>query len=491
MPHTPINPSSEVNLPPGTDDEDMAAWLRLTLTPGIGPVTGQHLLRHLGPPDQIFRTPRSHLRTLLNKEALVSALLDDDPERERQIEQALAWRGGRRHLLALDDTRYPQALLHLTDPPLLIHAEGDLSALQQPRSIAVVGSRRASTEGLRNAFAFADALARRGILITSGLAEGIDAAAHEGALAGAPANVPGTIAVLGNGIDHIYPSQNQRLADEILARHGLILSELPLGTAPTRAGFPRRNRLIAALSQAVLVVEAAMQSGSLITARLGTELGRDVMAIPGSIHNPQSRGCHHLIRQGAQLVDCVDDILQALGVNAGVPGTTTTGNGRPRRTGPSSTSGRLADRDDSPMQPGSRIVTRASPDDDMARGRTSGSPASDAREPARPRKTLPPRRIWASPASETTRPQSGTTSRTTAPATPSSPDTTATASPFVNQPDERQQLLACLAGSPQSTDALAQQLGWPAAQVLVTVQLLEMLGQVSRQPDGRWQRVQG
>lgn len=490
MPHTPISPPSDEILPPGTDDEDMAAWLRLTLTPGIGPVTGQHLLRHLGPPDQIFRTPRSHLRTLLNREALVSALLNNDPERERQIAQALAWRGGRRHLLALDDTRYPQALLHLTDPPLLVHAEGDLSALQQPRSIAVVGSRRASTEGLRNAFAFAEALARRGILITSGLAEGIDAAAHEGALAGTPANAPATIAVLGNGIDHIYPSQNQQLADEILARHGLILSEQPLGTAPTRAGFPRRNRLIAALSQAVLVVEAAMQSGSLITARLATELGRDVMAIPGSIHNPQARGCHHLIRQGAQLVDCVDDILQALGVNASVPGTTTTGKGRARRAGPSA-GVPLGERDGRPMQPGSRIVTGPSPDDDMARGRTSGSPASDAGGPARPRKTLPPRRLWASAASETTRPASGTTSQTAAPATSSSPDTAATASPFVNRPDERQQLLSCLAGSPQSTDALAQQLGWPATQVLVTVQILEMLGQVSRQPDGRWQRVQG
>lgn len=484
MPHTPINPPSEATLPPGTDDEDMAAWLRLTLTPGIGPVTGQHLLRHLGPPDQIFRTPRSQLRALLNKEAVVSALLDDDPEREHQIEQALAWRGGQRHLLVLDDTRYPQALLHLTDPPLLIHAEGDLSALRQPRSIAVVGSRRASTEGLRNAFAFAEALARRGILITSGLAEGIDAAAHEGALAGAPADIPGTIAVLGNGIDHIYPSQNRRLADAILTRHGLILSELPLGTAPTRAGFPRRNRLIAALSQAVLVVEAAMQSGSLITARLATELGRDVMAIPGSIHNPQARGCHHLIRQGAQLVDCVDDILQALGVNGSVPGTATTGTGRTRRAGPASGVS-PGDRDDRPLQPGSRIVTRPSPDDDMARGRASGYPASDAREPARPRKTLPPRRIWASPASETTRPPSGTTSPAAV------PDTAATASPFVARPDERQQLLACLAGGPQSTDALAQHLGWPAAQVLVTVQLLEMLGQISRQPDGRWQRVQG
>lgn len=299
---------------PATDDETtLASWLRLTLTHGLGPVTGQQLLRHIGPPEAIFSTPQSRLATLCSPK-IAHALLAADPQREHLIERTLNWlaQGQGRRLLALDDPDYPQALLHLSDPPLLIHAQGNLAALNQ-RAIAIVGSRNASPEGMRNAFGFAEALARRQWLITSGLAEGIDSAAHQGALAGAGTDQPPTIAVIGNGLDQIYPARHRQLAERILANQGLILTEQPLGAAPLRSNFPRRNRMIAALSRGVLVVEAAVRSGSLISARLGAELGREIMAVPGSIHNPLARGCHHLIRDGAALIETVDDILRALG----------------------------------------------------------------------------------------------------------------------------------------------------------------------------------
>jgi DNA processing protein len=215
-----------------------------------------------------------------------------------------------RQVVTLGDASYPAALLETADPPLLLYLQGRLSLLGDP-SLAIVGSRHATPAGLDNARAFAAHLSRAGLVIVSGLALGIDGAAHQGALEGA-GSTGGTIAVVGTGLDRVYPKRHHALAHRMSERAGLMLSELPLGTPPLAPHFPRRNRIIAGLCLGTLVVEAAVQSGSLITARLAVECGRDVFAIPGSIHSPQSRGCHRLIKEGAKLVETADDILSEL-----------------------------------------------------------------------------------------------------------------------------------------------------------------------------------
>ena len=368
------------------------------------------------------------MRALVRSDETARALLADDPVREQDIQAALAWlhAGDDRHILALDDPRYPAALLDLPDAPLLIYARGSLAALQ-PAAVAIVGSRRASHEGLRNAQALAEALARRGIVVTSGLAEGIDAAAHQGALEGAPAGQASTIAVTGAGIDRIYPAHHLPLARRMLEQGGLVLSEQPLGSAPMRANFPRRNRMIAALSRGTLVVEAALRSGSLITARQAAELGREVMAVPGSIHNPLSHGCHHLIRDGATLIETVDDILQALGMVS--PGQDAS--------------------DQDPTIRGGRVRARQH----TAR-RASG------------------RREWQSIIADQ---ESGAVEQ--APSRPEPPD------------DDSRDLLTILSASPMSAEALASRLGWPIDRILITIQLLELGGYIGRHVDGRWQRL--
>lgn len=211
------------------------------------------------------------------------------------------------HLLTLADEDYPQSLLDIADPPIVLYAKGN-PALLNRAAIAMVGARSATAQGLANAEAFALSFSDSGFTIVSGLALGIDAAAHRGALAGGGGS---TIAVIGTGADRIYPASNASLARDI-AEHGVIISEFPLGTPPLRHNFPRRNRLIAGLSHGVLVVEAALGSGSLITARLATEIGKEVFAIPGSIHSPLARGCHRLIRDGAKLVETAEDVLEEL-----------------------------------------------------------------------------------------------------------------------------------------------------------------------------------
>jgi DNA processing protein len=211
-----------------------------------------------------------------------------------------------RHLLRLGDDAYPELLAGIAGPPAQLYVIGDPELLHLP-ALAIVGSRNPTSGGARNAFEFARHLGATGFCIVSGLAQGIAAAAHRGALA---AGTP-TIAFLGHGIDRVYPACNRELAHEI-ARHGALVSEFPLGTPPNRALFPQRNRLISGISLGTLVVEAARRSGSLITARLAAEQGREVFAIPGSIHNPLTRGCHELIRQGAKLVEAADDIVAEL-----------------------------------------------------------------------------------------------------------------------------------------------------------------------------------
>jgi DNA processing protein len=283
---------------------ELAAWLRLTLIPGIGGETQRQLLKVFGAPVAIFAAPAAALRASIGS-GLAERLIAHDCN--AGIEAALAWAAqpGNR-LLTLADSEYPQALLTAADPPVLLYVKGNVALLDRP-AFAIVGSRNATKQGEANAEAFAAALAGAGLAIVSGLAAGIDAAAHRGALATDGV----TSAIIGTGIDRIYPARNEGLAREI-AERGVIVSEFPIGTPPLPANFPRRNRLIAGLAQGCLVVEAARQSGSLITARLAAEAGREVFAIPGSIHSPQSKGCHALIKQGAKLVESAQDILEEL-----------------------------------------------------------------------------------------------------------------------------------------------------------------------------------
>ena len=323
--------------------DGLQAWLRLTLTPGVGNATARRLLSTYGLPSQIFLQPRAALQSHATA-AQAGALLREPPGFAEALERTRQWLQPQpaaepatgdavvgtpaetdvvRAIIVLGDPRYPRLLLETEDPPLVLYVLGAARFLQPgstpfPEStcLAVVGSRNPSAQGTQNAYQFAQALRSAGLSIVSGLALGIDAAAHEGALQeedtvqGGSAT-PATIAVVGTGLDRVYPRRHLALAHRI-AMHGLLVSEYPLGTPPLPANFPKRNRIIAGLSQGTLVVEAAPASGSLITARLASEQGREVFAIPGSIHAPQSRGCHALIRQGAKLVESVQDVLEEL-----------------------------------------------------------------------------------------------------------------------------------------------------------------------------------
>jgi DNA processing protein len=294
-----------VALAPG-DDDDLRHWLRLALTSGVGPVSARALLEHFGLPHAIFESGGGLLEQVAGPR-LAEALRSADAERESRIARALDWAAADgHHLITLADADYPPLLLRVADAPVLLYAVGRRDALRRP-AIAVVGSRNPTAGGIAHARAFSHALSRAGWTVASGLALGVDGAAHDGALEGGA----GTVAVVGTGVDVVYPSRHRRLAERIAA-DGALLSELPLGTEPSAGQFPRRNRLIAGLSHGVLVVEAALHSGSLITARHAGEYGREVFAIPGSIHSPLSRGCHALIRQGAVLVESAEDILREL-----------------------------------------------------------------------------------------------------------------------------------------------------------------------------------
>lgn len=301
--------------------DELAGWLRLTLSPGIGSATARRLLAAFGLPESIFGQSPETLGALLGP-TQAAALREEPADLPAQLETTWAWLQQAPHeraIVALGDARYPSALLNIEDPPVLLYLAGRLDlALEVERSLAIVGSRNPTPQGELNARQFARSLAQAGLTIVSGLALGIDGAAHEGALEGHPEGVErlATVAVVGTGLDRVYPKRHRALAHRIVAR-GLIISEYPLGTAPLAANFPRRNRLIAGLSHATLVVEAALQSGSLITARLAAEQGKEVFAIPGSIHATQSHGCHALIRQGAKLVETAQDVLEEFPVWTG------------------------------------------------------------------------------------------------------------------------------------------------------------------------------
>lgn len=298
---------------------ELGAWLRLSLTDGVGRDTARRLLAAFGGPAAIFRQSESGLREIATA-AQTQALLHTPDGCEALTQLTLDWLQASpnppisRAVITLGDARYPASLLEIPDPPLMLYAMGKPDALQglrSARAVAMVGSRNPTPQGLVNAREFARSLAASGLTVVSGMALGVDGAAHEGALLGALPEALATIAVVGTGLDRVYPKQHRDLAHRIALR-GVILSEYPLGTPPLAHHFPQRNRLISGLSQATLVVEAALPSGSLITARQALEQGRDVLAIPGSIHSAQAKGCHALIKQGAKLVESAQDVLEEL-----------------------------------------------------------------------------------------------------------------------------------------------------------------------------------
>jgi DNA processing protein len=288
-----------------TYEPGLASWLQLTLTPGLGAAALRTMLRQFGLPQTILEQEPSALAGYVPAD--VRAALDSSEVRDA-VARSLEWAAAPgRAIITLADQSYPRALLEISDPPAVLYAVGRIELLRRP-ALAIVGSRNATAQGERNAETFARTLSDAGLTIVSGLALGIDAAAHRGALAGNGS----TIAVLGTGIDVLYPRRNSELAAQIASR-GVLLSEFALGTAPVSQNFPRRNRLISGLTQGCLVVEAALASGSLITARAAADQGREVFAIPGSIHSPLSKGCHALIKLGAKLVESAEDILAELG----------------------------------------------------------------------------------------------------------------------------------------------------------------------------------
>ena len=316
------------------DRDELAAWLRLVATPGVGRDAARRLLGEFGSPDAVLGASTEARKALVGA-AAAAALAVEPAEFAALLAATRAWLDGRpagaasvRDVLVLGDPRYPESLLQTADPPTLFYVEGRVELLARD-AIAIVGSRNPTAQGLENARAFAAHLSRAGLVIVSGLALGIDGAAHEGALEGAgggdAGGAGGTIAVVGTGLDRVYPARHRALAHRIAAA-GLIVSEFPIGTSSRPENFPVRNRIIAGLARGTLVVEAALRSGSLITARMALEAGREVFAIPGSIHAPQARGSNALLKQGAKLVDSAADILEEFAVarptSAGRPAAT-------------------------------------------------------------------------------------------------------------------------------------------------------------------------
>lgn len=284
---------------------ELSLWVALSLIHGLGGGSYRRLLQSFGEPDQIFTAGYAALEKVVR--APVALQISAGPDLDA-LTPTLKWlEDPLNHIVTLADTDYPQALLEVPDPPPLLYVKGQRQYLNAP-ALAIVGSRNATPQGLANAESFARHLSNHGLCIVSGMALGIDGSAHRGGMQGQASS----IAVVGTGLDIVYPARHRELAHE-LAQNGALVSEFPLGTASKAHNFPRRNRLISGLSRGCLVVEAALQSGSLITARLAAEQGREVFAIPGSIHSPMAKGCHYLIKQGAKLVDSAQDILDELG----------------------------------------------------------------------------------------------------------------------------------------------------------------------------------
>jgi DNA processing protein len=285
--------------------QDIESWLALGLISGLGDESIRRLLVAFGSPAEILSADAASLERVVTKKVAHSIVQGADGEK---VAITLKWlEDPANSIITLADSDYSPLLLNIPDPPPLLYLKGKRALLSSPM-LAVVGSRNATPQGLSNAEAFAEAASNAGLCIASGLALGVDTAAHRGGLRG----IASSIAVLGTGLDIVYPARNRELAHE-LAEKGTLISEFPLGTPAVGSNFPRRNRIISGMSRGCLVVEAALQSGSLITARQASEQGRDVFAIPGSIHSPLSKGCHALIKQGAKLVESAEDILDELG----------------------------------------------------------------------------------------------------------------------------------------------------------------------------------
>jgi DNA processing protein len=293
--------------PTTSQAQRLADWIRLEQTPGVGRDSVQRLLDRFDHPHDIFSAGYDALAALLSPAKARALCTEPDPDLRAYIARVLDWLSTPgNHLITCADPAYPSLLRQIADPPVLLYAVGQVELLSA-HAVAIVGSRNASAQGKANAIAFAHALSAAGLTIVSGLAAGIDAAAHEGGLRA----MGSTVAVVGTGADRIYPHRNEALARQI-AEQGCIISEYALGVGPLPGNFPRRNRLISGLACAVLVVEAAAASGSLITAHTAIDQGRDVFAIPGSIHAPLSKGCHKLIKAGAKLVESAADLLEEL-----------------------------------------------------------------------------------------------------------------------------------------------------------------------------------
>jgi DNA processing protein len=284
---------------------DLVYWLMLLKAPQIGVKTFYKALQYFETPEQVFlASPHDRINAGIFRKSTLAYLQAADTS---AVQADLDWALGENcHILTLIDEDYPSQLKTLADPPPLLYVRGDVQCLNAPQ-LAIVGSRNPSTGGKQNAFEFAQALAKLGLTITSGMAGGIDAQAHIGAL---EAHAK-TIAVCGTGLDRIYPAKHKSLAHQI-SMQGALISEFAIGTAPIAANFPRRNRIISGLSLGTLVVEASIKSGTMITAKLAADQGKEVFAIPSSIHNPLAQGCHYLIKQGAKLVENVGDIIEEL-----------------------------------------------------------------------------------------------------------------------------------------------------------------------------------
>ena len=284
--------------------DDAAAWIRLSVVPGLGDQSLRKLLKQFGAPETILATSESSLAQVIGSKLADRIKSHDSEEITRKT---LAWLDHPNHaVVTLGDADYPPLLLETEDPPPLLYVVGRVDLLKA-KAIAVVGSRNATAQGVNNAENFSKSLSASGLTVVSGMALGIDTAAHLGGLAG----MGKSVAVVGTGLDRVYPARNKELAHQ-LAQQGALVSEFALGTPALANNFPRRNRIISGLSLGCVVVEAAVSSGSLITARLALEQGRDVFAIPGSIHSALSKGCHQLIKQGAKLVERAEDILEEL-----------------------------------------------------------------------------------------------------------------------------------------------------------------------------------
>ncbi len=308
--------------------DELAAWLRLVTTPGLGRSTARRLLKAFGSAEHVLAAEESVLGGLVGAD-VAQPLKRGDPQDGIRLDATRRWLDASTDLaphdiVVLGEPRYPAMLLATADPPLLLFTRGRVALLNQP-GIAIVGSRRATPQGMDNARMFARFMSERKLTVVSGLALGIDGAAHEGGLAGEGS----TLAFVGTGLDRAYPTSHAALTRRV-AEQGLVASEYPLGTEPLPHNFPRRNRLIAGITHGTLVVEAALESGSLITARMALECGREVFAIPGSIHSPQSRGCHRLIQEGAKLVETGQDVLDELRIGArDAPGRATLSGAQP------------------------------------------------------------------------------------------------------------------------------------------------------------------